>query len=234
MWLVNYRMGLIGFMVAFFLFLFLASTATALYEEDAIKCKVCYFAIRHMWERGVDLRDHCKHPDNHTVSNEHCHLSNLQHAAILKLVDGTCEEMPTRYQHLHNDSGFHIFETDDPQHDSEVVSFIQTACRKWISDEHTIERIAELIFGNLDSGKDGVDILFPLSHKFCRRACNLPRLPPRKRKDPHHLSLHEGGSLHEYAYALQLEEYRRKQELEMGIKHDPNQPLEDGGHEGEF
>ena len=146
------------------------SSVHALLDEDIIKCKVCDRAIAHIWNQGINLRNHCRHTKE---KDDRCDLSNLHRDGIVELTQGACESLPKTHQALIH-SEFDLVVRDNPNHDEEVSQAITSACVRWIHDEHTVEEVARMIFANLDAGKRTKVILHKIQEYYCDAACRAP------------------------------------------------------------
>ena len=174
------------FYLMMFAFLPMAPFATSGdLHPDYIRCKVCYRAIEHVWNKGVELRSHCRAEG----TDPRCDFSNVHSFGIEEMVDGICDDLPLTHKAIH-ESEFDLVLHDNPDHPEHVSTAITKTCREWVHDEHGAEQVALYIYANLDAGKPTEIILHGLQHRYCRNACNPNFKKPKDRHDRFHSESH--------------------------------------------
>lgn len=150
-------------------------------QEELIRCKVCNRAIEHIWDKGAELRAHCKIEG----TDPRCDFSNMHSFGIEEMASAVCEGLPETHQALQG-SEFDIVLAEFPEHPRSVAKVISRACRRWLHEQHGAEKIALYIYSNLDAGKAKGQILHALQHRFCKNACNPGYKLPGDAHDAQH------------------------------------------------
>jgi hypothetical protein len=190
------------------------SISEAAENEHRIRCGVCIRAVRHMWQKGLELRDYCRQPERELDRSELCELTILTEAGVKKIVESACEDLPRTHQALIADHGFDMLPHDSPDHDEQSIARIQTACRTWVHASHDVDRVALLIQANLANNKQTHEILNTLQHTFCEKACDYEPLPPRKMRSTLHHSVERH---HDWSYTHAVETHGlTKEQDEVG------------------
>jgi hypothetical protein len=180
--------------------------STPLLDDAVVGCATCRVGVEQMWRAAERLRRECQHADNETEWNDDCAHGNVQQERVAEVVRGACDQLPRRFQATHDEiDGFKLSPQDAPQHVEAVSVFLTNRCTEWITHSHDIERVALLIFANVDAGKDEHHVLMPLQHRFCEAACGFPKRAPRGRLHPRKRHGHV-----DFSYALQVEAARAK------------------------
>ncbi len=143
-------------------------------HPDFIRCKVCHRAIEHVWNKGDQLRRHCRIEG----TDPRCDFSNIHAFGIEEMVNDICDDLPLTHKAMHA-SEFDLVLHDNPDHPEKVASAITRACKDWVHDEHGAEHVALYIYANLDAGKPTEVILHNLQHRFCEAACDPSRSKTR-------------------------------------------------------
>lgn len=60
---------------------------------------------------------------------------------------------------------------DDAFHSKENADTLRQVCTKWIHERHTIDKVAAIVFSNLQAGRTEGDIMRYLRRRFCFPAC---------------------------------------------------------------
>lgn len=160
----------------FFLITVMVSVASA-FSEEQIRCKVCHRAIQHVWNKGVELRTHCRNRG----ADPRCQVTNVHNSAVENMVHGVCDDLPRTHQALEH-SEFDMVLHEDPKHSDELASLITRVCKDWVHEEHGVENVARMIFANLDAGKSTGTILHALEHRYCKKACSTAK---KRKRDFH-------------------------------------------------
>lgn len=150
-------------------------------HEDQIRCKVCNRAIEHIWDKGAELRSHCKSEG----TDPRCDFSNMHSFGIEEMAHAVCENLPETYQALQG-SEFDMILADYPEHPRAVSKAISRACRRWVHEQHGAEKVALYVYSNLDAGKSKGQILHSIQHRFCKNACNPSYKLPGDAHDTKH------------------------------------------------
>ena len=165
-------------------FLFLADAVSAGFSERLIKCKVCERSVEHVWNKGVELRRHCKHAGRGVERDERCDFDGIHSHAIEQMAWGVCDALPVTYKAIH-DSEFDLILHEDPQHSSELANALKAACVKFLHDEHGAENIGMQVHRHLEAGQSTLRIMPVLKRDFCSKPCAKEDLPTPLR--PEHL-----------------------------------------------
>lgn len=150
-------------------------------QEEIIRCKVCNRAIEHIWDKGAELRAHCKLEG----TDPRCDFSNMHSFGIEEMASSVCEGLPETHQALEG-SEFDIVLAEFPEHPRSVAKVISRACRRWLYEQHGAEKIALYVYSNLDAGKSKGQILHAIQHRFCKNACNPNFVLPGDAHDDKH------------------------------------------------
>lgn len=194
---MNYCRQSMRFFITLLLCQCFALVAWGELHSGTVACSVCRHAVEELWHYGDQTRKYCLSSENETRTDDECQLSALATTALISKVGRVCTDMAYKYA-VHENN--HHLEPKD--HDDALeAAKIAATCEKWLQYDHGDEKLSLYISINVNARKDPHAVLPRLQHRFCQSACNLGKIPDRrKRHAPVHQERHTDFS---HAHAIE-------------------------------
>ena len=162
------------------------------WSEKRIKCRVCIAAIDDIWKVGANRRAKCEAQENfHEIRDHECNGRAVPIDRVREIVTHSCDHLPDRHsaEHDHAEHGFKLTRTynDIPhnatqeereqedqktnEHPGEGRAAMTNACKKFLHERHTIEKITQHAHTNLRNNMPTERALPLLRKRFCFHAC---------------------------------------------------------------
>jgi len=157
-----------------------SSSLSAIDPSHRYRCAVCRRTMSVLWDFGAQARLECRAKENLTVIDDQCELSRLKAEYLTASLDGFCDGLGYKHR-LRVENNAPVIVEDEHAEDEEAERIV-AVCSKWIHRDHHAEDMGLFFAMNINAKKDKERILPRLQHKFCMSACDMPKIPPRRKK----------------------------------------------------